>query len=60
MKTLDLMQAAGYDVNRESIFVHEDWEEKSVNYVSYNLNKLDKSKSMDEKSELKFGELLPL
>ena len=60
MKTLDLMQAAGYDVNRESIFVHEDWEEKSVNYVSYNLNKLDKSNSMDEKSELKFGELLPL
>lgn len=60
MKTLDLMQAAGYDVNRESIFVHEDWEEKSVNYVSYNLNKLDKSNSIDEKSELKFGELLPL
>ena len=58
MKTLDLMQAAGYVVNRESIFVHEDWEEKSVNYVSYNLNKLDKY--LDEKSELIFGERLPL
>jgi len=57
MKTVSLIQASGYVVNMESIFVHEDWEKKSVNYVGYDYKKVN---NYDEKSELIFGELLPL
>tara|TARA_B100001094_G_scaffold238185_1_gene233541 strand:+ start:2507 stop:6820 length:4314 start_codon:yes stop_codon:yes gene_type:complete len=57
MKTLDLIQANGYIVNMESIFVHEDWEKKSVNYVNYDYKKQN---NCDGKSELILGEPLPL